>query len=250
MPDTIDRSEFPLNYYPNLVNDVAAAKAYLDRKNDGREVNASNLIVIGAGEGATVGALWMASELHRKKDRAFGMIGAPPDLDQAESRDFTCAVWLSISPSLGNMRVPLRKWLEEVGRDQKVPMAFVYGSKDEKSKNLVPSLLSAIKPKTGSKKFDPKDEKDPRYFTGEKKLDTSLTGAALLQKSLGAEKWIIKDYLGELFEARPVREWRKRDAERFAYVWSFSKAGRPVLAKMPGEESPRPLPLSYFLNLP
>jgi hypothetical protein len=124
-------------------------------------------------------------------------------------------------------------------------MAFVYGSKDEKSKNLVPALLSAIKPKTGPKKFV-KDDKDPRYFTGEKKLDTSLTGAALLQKSLGAEKWVLKDYLGELFEARPVREWRKRDAERFAYVWSFTKTARPVLAKMPGEEAPRPLPLSPF----
>ncbi len=244
MPDTIDRSEFPLNYYPNLVNDVAAAKAYLDRKNDGREVNASNLVVTGAGEGATLGALWMASELHRKKDRASVTPGLPPDLDQAESRDFTCAVWLSISPTLAGRRVPVQKWLEAVGGEQKVPMAFVYGKDDAKSKNFVPGLVSAIK-KAGPKRLDPKDTSDPRYYTGERKLDTSLVGAQLLQRKPERE-WIIKTYLADVFDARPVREWRKRESERFAYVWSFTKAGRRVIAKMPAEEAPRPLPLTLF----
>jgi alpha-beta hydrolase superfamily lysophospholipase len=247
MPETIDRADFRNDYYPNLVNDVAAAKAYLDRKNDARDLNASNLVVIGAGEGATVGALWMASELHRKKDRAYGMIGLPPDLDQAESRDLTCAVWLSISPSLANVRVPVRRWLESVAREQKVPMAFIYGSKDEKAKNFIPGLVSALK-KVGPKKVDPKETNDLRAYTGEKKLDTSLVGEKLLQQSLGTQKWIVKTYLTDVFDARPLREWRKRDSERVAYVWSFSKTARPVLAKMPGEESPRPVPLQFFLN--
>ena len=34
-------------------------------KNDDGEANSSNIIVIGAGEGATLGALWMASEWRR-----------------------------------------------------------------------------------------------------------------------------------------------------------------------------------------
>jgi alpha-beta hydrolase superfamily lysophospholipase len=245
--EVIDRNEFPADYYPNLANDVGAAKAYLDRKNDAREVNASNLVVVGAGEGATVGALWMASESHRKKDRASLTPGLPPDLDQAESRDFSCAVWLSISPTLATRQVPVRGWLVEVGRDQKVPMAFVYGSKDEKGKNFAVGTVSAIKPKTGPKKFDPKDTGDPRAYTGEKKLDTSLVGEKLLQQSLGTQKWVVKTYLADLFDARPLREWRKRDAERFAYVWAFPMM-RPVLAKMPGEESPRALPLQMFFR--
>jgi pimeloyl-ACP methyl ester carboxylesterase len=248
MPETIDRTEFRSDYYPQLANDIAAAKAYLDRKNDGREVNASNLVVIGAGEGATLGALWMASELHRKKDRASLTPGLPPDLDQPESRDFTCAVWLSISPSLAGRLVPVKSWLVEVGRDQKVPMAFVYGTKDERAKNLAVAAVSAIKPKTGSKKFDPKDTSDPRAYTGEKKQDTSLDGSKLLQKTLDTEKWVLKDYLGDLFEARPVREWRKRDSERFAYVWAFPAMRAPMLAKAPGEEAPRPLPLAVFFK--
>jgi hypothetical protein len=247
MPEVIDRSEFPPDYYPNLANDVAAAKAYLDRKNDGREVNASNLVVIGAGEGATVGALWMASEAHRKKDRASLTPGLPPDFDQPESRDLSCAVWLSISPSLAGQRVQVRNWLVEVGRDLKVPMAFVYGTKDARSMNFAVGAVGAIKPKTGTKKFDPKDTSDPRAYTGEKKLDNKLEAEKLLQKSLDTEKWIIKNYLADLFDARPLREWRKRDAERFAYVWAFPMM-RPMLAKAPGEESPRALPLSMFFK--
>jgi hypothetical protein len=245
--ESIERSEFPPDYYPQLANDVAAAKAYLDRKNDARELNASNLVVIGAGEGATVGALWMAGEVHRKKDRASLTPGLPPDFDQAESRDLSCAVWLSISPSLGGRAVPVRSWLVEVGRDQKVPMAFVYGSEDERSKNFTVGTVSAIKPKSGTKKFDPKDTGDPRAYTGEKKLRTKLVGEKLLQDKLDTEKWVVKNYLADLFDARPLREWRKRDAERFAYVWSFPSM-RPLLAKAPGEESPRALPLQLFFK--
>jgi alpha-beta hydrolase superfamily lysophospholipase len=247
MPETIDRADFRSDYYPNLVNDVAAAKAYLDRKNDGRELNASNLVVIGAGEGATLGALWLASEAHRKKDRASATPGLPPDFDQPELRDVSCAVWLSISPTLATRQVPVKAWLTDVGRDQKVPMAFVYGSKDEKAKNFAVAAESAIKPKTGTKKYDPKDTGDPRAYTGLKKLDTSLSGSQLLQRSLDTEKWVVKTYLADLFDARPLREWRKRDAERFAYVWAFPQM-RPMLAKAPGEEAPRALPLSMFFR--
>ncbi len=51
--ESIDQKDFPGHYYPVLINDIAAARAFLDRKNDMRDVNTSNLIVIGAGQGAT-----------------------------------------------------------------------------------------------------------------------------------------------------------------------------------------------------
>src|SRR5262249_8605842 len=38
-PDSIDQKDFPVNYYPYLTTDIAAAKAFLDRKNDAGEVN-------------------------------------------------------------------------------------------------------------------------------------------------------------------------------------------------------------------
>src|SRR5439155_10748847 len=78
-PDSIDNKTFLPTYYRYLVNDVAAAKAFLDRKNDGGELNVANLVVIGAGEGATVGALWLASEFHMKRGiPPPGFVGVPP----------------------------------------------------------------------------------------------------------------------------------------------------------------------------
>src|SRR5262249_35021117 len=65
-PDSVDHKDFNIGYYPYLVNDIAAAKAFLDRRNDAREVNSANVIVVGAGNGATLGAMWMASECRRR----------------------------------------------------------------------------------------------------------------------------------------------------------------------------------------
>ena len=54
--ESINQKDFPKGYYMNLICDIAAARAFLDRSNDRRELNSSNIIVIGAGEGATLGA--------------------------------------------------------------------------------------------------------------------------------------------------------------------------------------------------
>src|SRR5207247_7667436 len=66
-PTSIDHKDFDSNasrYYPYLVNDIVAAKSFLDRRTDQGQANTSNLVVIGAGEGATLGAMWMASQWH------------------------------------------------------------------------------------------------------------------------------------------------------------------------------------------
>ena len=55
-------------YLPVLVNDIAAARAYLDRRNDNsKDCNTSSIIVIGADTGATLGAIWMNAEGYRYK---------------------------------------------------------------------------------------------------------------------------------------------------------------------------------------
>src|SRR4051812_43416471 len=72
-PDSIDHKSFNQAYVPYLVNDIAAAKAYVDKLNDNRECNSSSVILIGAGESATLGAMWMANEFHRCRDKNKGM---------------------------------------------------------------------------------------------------------------------------------------------------------------------------------
>ena len=60
----------PAKYAEYFVNDIAAAKAFLDAENDGKNCNTSNLIVIGAGYGATLGAMWVANECRRRRDNS------------------------------------------------------------------------------------------------------------------------------------------------------------------------------------
>ena len=153
-PSTIAHKDFDNNaseYYPYLVNDIAAAKAYLDRRNDAGQANTSSLIVIGAGEGATLGAMWMASEWDRQRVNGnLGVTGLLPGtkitLDDPEGRDEAAAVWLSISPKLGNRSVAtaLCGWLGQISGANKVGMAFIYGSQDTASATLAKSDLEAI----------------------------------------------------------------------------------------------------------
>ena len=80
--DTIDQKNFTSNYYAYLVYDVAAAKAFLDRANDRKEVNSSNLVIIGAGQGATVGAMWVANECYRRRAKNSQDKFAQPELGE------------------------------------------------------------------------------------------------------------------------------------------------------------------------
>src|SRR5262245_3927247 len=65
--DTIDVTDFiNIPSYPQiLVNDIAAVKAFLDRKHDLGTCSTSNTIVIGADSGGTLGAIWINSEWNR-----------------------------------------------------------------------------------------------------------------------------------------------------------------------------------------
>jgi alpha-beta hydrolase superfamily lysophospholipase len=66
--DKISYRDFTtLQNYLMLVNDITAAKRFLDSKNDSQDCNAANVVVIGAESGATLGALWVATEWQRRQ---------------------------------------------------------------------------------------------------------------------------------------------------------------------------------------
>jgi alpha-beta hydrolase superfamily lysophospholipase len=232
--ETIDHKDFLPAYYPQLVNDIAAAKAFLDRRNDAGEINSSNLIVIGAGDGATLGALWLANlcRLRREKTPPLAAI-APPDLanlGDPESKDIAAAVWLSISPSIAGRSVGLglQGWLKEAGQQNKIPMAFIYGKGDAKGETLAKTCLRTVKGKTAK----------PPAFTGDKGIaGTSLKGSALLQRDLDTEKWIVKNYLEPVTDGRTARESTTRGIEKVRYYY-WTGRGRPLLAKQVGEDVP------------
>jgi pimeloyl-ACP methyl ester carboxylesterase len=238
MPDNIEFKEFPPAYYPNLVNDIAAARAYLDHKNNAREVNTSNLILVGAGEGATLGSLWLESECKRKRMRGYLPDGRP-DLDEPESRDVACAVWLSLNPALANIRQPsLMSWLADAGGEHRIPIGFLYGGDDQEAKGWAKQCVSAIANKARGKNAK-------LEFTAAQDIrDTNLKGSQLLTKALGTEQMIV-NYLDRVVEKRGAKEARSRDPLKTAYVWSF-KTGMPITAKTEQEDLLRAVPLSQL----
>src|SRR5207247_5050711 len=97
-PDTIALRDFSPKYLPHLVDDIAAAKRFIERQNDNNDCNASNVVLIGAEDGATLGAIWLASETKRHRIIPVGRGGE--ENAKPESKDVAACVGLNVSPSL------------------------------------------------------------------------------------------------------------------------------------------------------
>lgn len=203
--DRIEYKSFTnVNHYAMLVQDIAAAKRFLDRKNDAGECNSSDTVVIGADSGATLGAFWIATEWKRQ-EAIRNPLGFPIGRGEPEGKNIAAAVWLSISPNLGTARVNVANWLRSPVRE-KVPMYFINGAQDKNAalaKYLHDSVLKANTDKS-------------LKFTGMKVLPDSakLAGRDLLgKKSLGTEELIVK-YLEKVMEDRGTSVWTKKDVDK------------------------------------
>jgi len=221
--DSIDYKNFKSSYLQYLVNDIAAVKAFLDRRNDAKALNSSNTILIGAGEGATLGAMFLAHEARRARDKNTTLVG-PPVVGDPEIKDYAAAIWLSISPQVGSKSVQLQmlsRWLAEVGRNHKVPMAFIYGKNEKGGGKFSEDLRKAVAPggKVGSN-------------TGAHGVATALKGQGLLSKDLKTSEWIVDTYLKNLMKERNSREQFERKADAHRYVFTeggkVSKINKPV----------------------
>jgi alpha-beta hydrolase superfamily lysophospholipase len=196
------------DHYLNLVQDIAAAKHYLDQRNDSGDCNSSNVCVIGAEGGATIGALWIYSEWQRHPTP--GLLLAPTvNPNRLEGEDITCAVWLSISSQVGvgnsKFYVPLDSWMRNPVKD-KVSMFFVYGEQDTRSAKLAHHLFSNVL------HADRQDSK--LKYTVEKGIkDTKLAGRDLLRPSLPTED-LVRTYVTKVFAEKGLNTWVKRDADR------------------------------------
>jgi pimeloyl-ACP methyl ester carboxylesterase len=196
----IDHRDFPASYLPVLTNDIAAARRFLDEKNDAKQCNTRNLILIGAQEGATLGSLWLATEWQRRPPRQNGL-NLPP-----YGEDVAAAVWLSILPTMGHSRRPefrVDKWLGPL-RDR-TPMFFLYGEEDRTASSFTIELCDRAL----------RIDVPPRpKSTGSKGFKTSVAGAGLFnQRSLGVEDKILT-YLSNLLKARDNQEWMDRGTKR------------------------------------
>jgi Alpha/beta hydrolase family len=193
----------------NLVQDIAAAKHYLDQRNDSGDCNSSNLCLIGAESGATLGALWIRSEWERRALPSVLLVPAG-NANRLEGEDITCAVWLSISSQVGvasnKWNVPVDSWLRYPAVKDKVSMFFLYGEQDQRSARFAHHLFSNVL------HADRQDSK--LKYTVEKAIkDTKLAGRDLLKPSLPTED-LIRTYVTKVFGDKGLNTWVKREADR------------------------------------
>jgi pimeloyl-ACP methyl ester carboxylesterase len=243
--NTLDHKNFSLAYVKFLVNDIAAAKAYLDRRNDAKELNSSNLVLIGAGEGAALGSMWLANEARRRRDTNVPPLQfGPPALTSAsELEDVACAVWLSISPKVLGFGTPVERWVVEVGKKNKKPMAFVYGKNDSNGSTLAKNLVAKIKTANGGKGAKEKSLSGSFAVPG-----TKLAGNLLLDKDLDKllpskdDKGFLLNYLEQVFNDRGTKEQKDRKSEASAYWYvTTTPSGQPravKISKKAGQEAP------------
>jgi len=189
-----------LEEWLKLGNDIYAAKDWLNLKNNQGLCNSSNIILVGAEQGALLGLMWAYVSL---QDRARFRADLEPEI-----ADITCAIWLSMRPTLANKNLPnpiVEKWLKSV-RD-KLPTLVVYGEADKPAANFWKRAYDWIKPPRKREQYE---------YTRLKEIEkTSLAGAKLLnQDNLDTEKWIL-EYLKMTRSLQSQRVWRQRkDTDR------------------------------------
>lgn len=216
-------------YLPVLCNDIAAARAFLERRNDAsKDCNTSSIIVIGAETGGTLGAIWINSEWNRYKYTP----PSPPVVTGGytktpEGNDIIGAVFLSISPKLDKQRsVPIVKMLNTACKEKGTAAWFLAGTDDAK---FAKDLESKLKVK-GSKRHD---------FIGAADFNVNLSGMKLLTKGVKAGKdgleSSIVEYISGVVDDRKS-EWTEREFDKSFYSWRLP-TGQMVPAKRKGEKT-------------
>jgi len=202
-------------YSTGYINDIAACKAYLDRKNDTGACNTSSFILVGAEDGATLGAIWLNSEYHRHRlvQHPVTLLMAPEN--RPEGLDVIACVWLSIKSTVGSRTVSVGNTLSIPLKERGVPMVFMFGEEDTKAKAVANAALSFLpKGKTAKSKFP---------FTAGVPVKTKLSGMELLQKSLNVDGAIHQYLFGgpdvEGVVDAKAREWQEREFRKTQYIW-------------------------------
>ena len=221
----IKHADFRPAYFPMLVQDIAAARNYLDQLNDSGTVNTSTVYLLGAGDAAGLGFLYMASEWSRERIKP--NVGVPAQYVSARRAlfpssepagpDIGGAIWLGPTRNQSIPPAGLKQWClnaATVELRSQTRMLFVYGDKDTKgaafSKFLFSDVLVIDRRTTSDGTVLSKPE-FVSYLRGIK--DSAATSTKLLGNALGTEK-LIGDFLKDIdkdrsAKTRKSREWDK-----------------------------------------
>jgi hypothetical protein len=222
---------FPADYLPWLVQDIVAARLWLDLKHDAEEVNTSNLIVVGEGDGAALGAIWLATEA-RRYNRSTGMVPAMAPVSIYEARDLCGAVWVGVQPG-GRLMDLTRGVRSQLEREKSWPaMLFVSRPAGRSPRSPVKVWRQAFR-QTG------------KDLGGEKEIaDQGLPLFGGLLSSAAASE-AIQEFIEALLKKHELKPWRKRNVTASEYVWDLGP-GRWSTAKAVAATVPSPAPLDHW----
>ena len=139
-----------------------------------------------------------------------------------EGKYVNACVWLSMT---GGSQSELGSWLKIVGKDKKVPMAFLYGANDSAAASFAQKWAKELKGTTGITK---------KYTAAEATPKSKLAGHELLRKELDTVDKIV-EYCAGVRENTTAADAAKIDFEKKGYAWSFVGA-RPITGKFVDEK--------------
>jgi hypothetical protein len=205
--------------YQLLCNDIAAAKSYLERtKNDQLECNTQNMFLIGAEQGATLGAIWANSEYYRYKCD-MTPTGLPRYAGSPEGKYFTGFMWLSIAPKVGDKPINVAA-LAAMPAKNNAAVFCLYGGGDKKAADLakiIEKTAHAVK-KSERPVAVPVDKAD------------KAVGVELLSSSLTTLK-DVHAQLKTLAASVNDREWEKREFTKTLSAWKIPGVNQPIHAR-------------------
>ncbi len=207
---SIKLSEFRQDYMPMLVNDIVAAKRYLDKQNDAGLCNSSNLIVIGAEEGAALGSLWINEEWdRRRKIKRTALVDIWYDDPQGKpfGEDIAAAIWISPTASLNGRSVG--KWLERKEIRDRTSMLFYASNGDAAGAAAAKRLYDDFK----------KQSKAPELtFLQDEVKAGKARGTDLVNKKDAKVPEQIALYLKKVIDKKGENAWKMREPERSPYM--------------------------------
>jgi hypothetical protein len=187
-------------YLPIFVNDIAAARAHLDGKNDQNDLSTSSIYVIGAGDAAGLGLLWMTGEWVRPAihpllgaGQVYKFVPTPGIVvDPEAGKDIAGAVWLTGTRPVAFPERIVTDWVknQQKLRDNN-PMLLMYGGDDAAAKTQANFFFNQVLVAKGNKTLGIKALE--QTFIEEVK-GTKVKGAALLGNNaqLKTEDTIMK----------------------------------------------------------
>ncbi len=221
-PEEIRVDDFQRGYHPMLVNDLAAARRFLDQRNDSHECNSRRLILVGEGQGAALGTAWLGLESRRYRvvNQFAGLRDRVP-----ESGDVFAVVWLNPKSAVGGKKVAVADWLRAVNAAKPVRLGVINDPDDSAAAGAAKGCESAYtKTKTKTKNW---------FATAT--ITAAETRNTQLAEVESVREKVCNYVVNRLGDDPPG--WEEREYDDHRYVWA-TRSG-VVLAKLEGERALR-----------